>query len=121
MTARIAEPARTTWMIWRTSPSRGRVTQWTGGLGVALFFHHLRLAGPAQHATLIGRNGSIELGGDAATALACAYVALGAFCHFHWFWGLHARLWEHAQTLKTLALLVFLPCFLFTLYRILWV
>jgi hypothetical protein len=39
--------------------------------------------------------------------LASAYIALGAFFHFHFFWGRHARLHIWSPRLKKAALLIF--------------
>ena len=55
--------------------------------------------------------------GDAGFWLAASYIAIGAFMHFHYFWGLSERLWRFSQFAKVSALLVFLPCFLYALYR----
>jgi hypothetical protein len=38
---------------------------------------------------------------------------LGMFIHFHYFWGLHSRLWRFSQSLKVASLVVFLPCFIY--------
>ena len=101
-------------------PSGGPPSQRIGGIILPVFFVTCGVLDlRSGHATLIGSKGSTEVSGDAATSLACAYIALGGFFHFHWFWGLHDSLWACSQTLKTLSLAAFLPCFLFTLYRVL--
>ena len=50
--------------------------------------------------------------------LAVAYIAVGAFFHFHYFWGLSERLSRFSQFTKVLSILVFLPSLLYALYRI---
>ena len=102
-------------------PSGGRVKMWLAGVGLALIpllygVGCLR----SGHARFFGSHGAnLDLDGSAAIALAIAYIALGAFVHFHWFWGLHPRLWRFSTALKFVAVLVFLGSFGFTIYRIL--
>ena len=70
------------------SPSGGRLQQYLAGLGLALLLLvygiHCLLVG---HATVLGRQGSVEVYGNAALAMAAAYMALGLFTHFHFFRG----------------------------------
>lgn len=102
-------------------PCGGRVTQWVGGVGLALAFIASGVLDlRSGHALIHGRGGEIEFTGASGAALSTAYIALGTFFHFHWFWGLSETLWQYSQRLKVLALLIFLPCFLFTLYRFFW-
>jgi hypothetical protein len=73
----------------------------------------------AQQATLFGSRGShLELHGIAAVSLAVAYIAVGAFAHFHWFWGLHHRLQQFSDVGKLLSLVVFLPSFGYAIFQI---
>lgn len=62
------------------------------------------------------RGGSVELTGNPGIALAIAYIAIGAFFHFHFFWGLSDRLWTFSQALKLVSLMVFLPAIGYALY-----
>jgi hypothetical protein len=55
--------------------------------------------------------------GTAAASLGAAWVALGLFCHFHFFWGLHERLNRFSQGLKMASLIVFLIFFLYGVVR----
>lgn len=99
-------------------PSGGRVKQWLAGVvlaslpivygGICVHRGHTVLPG--------GRGGSLDLKGDDGFWLAVSYIAIGAFVHFHYFWGLSARLWRFSQFMKVGALLVFLASFLRALY-----
>jgi hypothetical protein len=103
------------------SPSGGRLKMWLVGVGVALipvgYGIHCLMTGQAR---LPGRYGSsLDTHGSTAVALAVAYMAVGAFLHFHYFWGLHARLHVVSPLLKLLAVIAFLGSFGFAVYRIL--
>ncbi|MBE7493795.1 MAG: hypothetical protein HS117_02510 [Verrucomicrobiaceae bacterium] len=63
-----------------------------------------------KRAVLPGKHGDLVIAGDDAVLFSTAILALAAFLHFHFFWGLHERLWRYSQGCKVLALLVFLPC-----------
>ena len=100
-------------------PSGGRAKQWIAGVILALLpiiygIHCIQQG----HTTLFG-SGDIDekLSGVAGTSLAVAYIAVGAFIHFHYFWGLSERLYRFSQPLKVISLLVFLPAFFYALYR----
>ena len=100
------------------APSGGRTKQWLAGVvlaAVPIIYGIVCLE--RGHTTLFGRYASSDLTGDAAFSLAVAYVAGGAFLHFHYFWGLSERLSDYSQFAKGMALLVFLPSFLYALYR----
>ena len=100
------------------APSGGRAKQWLAGLvlaAVPIIYGIVCIR--RGHTTLFGR-GSSDLTGDAAFWLAVAYIAVGAFLHFHYFWGLSERLSNFSQFAKIISLLVFLPSFLYSLYRI---
>ena len=92
---------------------------WLAGVGIALiplgYGVRCLLIGQAR---LLGSRGHLDLVGPAATALAIAYIAVGAFIHFHYFWGLHSRLLRLSPTLKFITVLVFLGSFGYTMYRI---
>jgi hypothetical protein len=98
-------------------PAGGRSKQWKSGMGLAclpviygLYCLH------KGDATLPWRN-AIPMKYEAGQALAIAWIAVGAFLHFHYFWGLSDRLWKASQPLKVLALLVFLGAFFYAHYR----
>lgn len=99
-------------------PSGGRVKQWLAGMILAslpvIYGIHCIQRG---HTTLLGNHGSSEeLAGTAGISLAVAYIAIGAFLHFHYFWGLSDRLWRFSQALKVASLLVCLPAFCYAFY-----
>jgi len=62
-------------------------------------------------ARFFGRGAYVDLNGSAAIALGIAWVSVGAFIQFHWFWGLHPRLEPLSYVFKALAALVFLGSF----------
>jgi hypothetical protein len=99
-------------------PSGGRAKQWIAGAILAslpiIYGIHCIQRG---HTTLFGSRGSSEnLVGSAGISLAIAYISIGAFLHFHYFWGLSDRLWRFSQALKVSSFLVFLPAFFYALY-----
>ena len=55
----------------------------------------------------------VTLQGEAATALAVAYLALAATIHFRGFWHSHDRLGLYSNTAMGLSLLVFLGAFVY--------
>ena len=57
-------------------------------------------------AWLPGRYGFHRVTGAAAVAAALAYVGLGAFLHFHFFWAGQPKGWRAARIGKPLSLLV---------------
>lgn len=92
-------------------PNGGWWNKWAGGCA-------LPLAGVIyaiwcllqKQAILPGEHTNLVLMDDDAVLFSVAVLALAAFLHFHFFWGLHERLWRYSQGLKVLSLLVFLPC-----------
>lgn len=101
-------------------PSGGRTKQWVAGVVIPLIIITYGVVClKTGSTTLPGRRTSIELHGTEGITLACAYLALGAFLHFHYFWGLHERLHPFSEALKVISLLAFLSCFVFTLYHML--
>ena len=93
---------------------------WVMGVGLALIplGYGVRCLCTGEARFFGSRGGHLDLDGPASVALAIAYIAVGAFIHFHWFWGLHERLEPFSGLLKCLALLVFLGGFGYTIYRI---
>jgi hypothetical protein len=95
------------------TPSGGRGKQWLAGAVLAavpvIYGIHSIQRG---YATLWGSRGTTaKLTGEAGVWMAVAYIALGAFLHFHFFWGLSERLWRFSQALKTISMLVLLTAF----------
>lgn len=99
-------------------PSGGRTKQWLAGAFLAsLPMVYGILCLQRGHTTLFGSRGTDQtLVGSAGISLAIAYVSVGTFLHFHYFWGLSDRLWRFSQALKIASLLVFLPSFFYALY-----
>ncbi|MEK7951615.1 hypothetical protein [Luteolibacter soli] len=95
------------------APSGGRGKQWLAGVVLAAVPVIYGICSIQRGwTTMFGSRGMDErISGDAGFWLAVAYIAIGAFCHFHWFWGLSERLWRFSEGMKVAALLVFLPAF----------
>lgn len=101
-------------------PSGGRGTQWFAGVVLALIPIIYGIVCINRGWTpLWGRNSpAMILRGTESIILASSYIAAGFFLHFHYFWGLHRRLFRYSQVLKSIALMAFLSCFLYTLWEI---
>lgn len=102
------------------TPSGGSVKQWLAGMALpVLIIAVSAMCMKVGRTPIFGTRGSVEsveLVGRAGFWLAVSYMALGAFLHFHFFWGLSERLWRFCEWLKVLSLLVFVPSFGFALY-----
>ncbi len=98
------------WESFSTAPSGGRITRWFCGVFLALI--PIRYGVRCifiERATLWGKfHSHLTVRGTAAISLGIAYIAIGAFAHFHWFWGLHPRLQPFTDVGKLITLLVFL-------------
>lgn len=100
------------------TPSGGRLKQWLAGGVLPLFIWLYGIACLTSGETeIFGKGGHAVARGPAATAFAMAYLALGCFLHFHFFWGLSERLEPYAERLKIVSLCVFLGGFLFGISR----
>jgi hypothetical protein len=102
------------------SPSGGPVKMWLLGVCLALMpiIYGIRCL-ISGHTYLPGRGSTgIYLTGTAAQSLAIAYISVGIFIHFHYFWGLHPHLFRFSQRLKMFSLLCFLGSFLYTIVLI---
>ena len=67
---------------------------------------HCLLSG---RALIPGRYGlAYRAAGSVAIAMAIAYIAIGAFLHFRFFWELHGKLWRFSEAGKILSLTAFL-------------
>jgi hypothetical protein len=100
-------------------PSSGWKEMWIGGIGMALipvgYGVYCLYTG---HAYFPRRHGPIlDLQGWEAVVLAIAYIAVGAFLHFKFFWGRHPRLRSRSSRLKQGALLIFLSGFVYAAFR----
>ncbi len=91
------------------TPSGGRVKMWLVGAVIALipFVYGLRCLVRGS-AWFPGRYGyGLTLTGWGAASMAIAYMCIGAFIHFHYFWGIHPRLQDWSYPLKVAAGFVF--------------
>jgi hypothetical protein len=91
-------------------PSSGWKEKWIGGIVVALvpivYGVYCLYTG---HAHLPRRRrGFVDLQGWDVMVVAIAWIALGAFLHFEYFWGRHPRLRTWSGRLKGAAMLVFI-------------
>jgi len=103
-------------------PSGGPLKMWLAGVGLALIplFYGIHSIF-TERARFIGRGGScLDLEGSTALGLGIAYLAISAFIHFHYFWGLHPRLYGFSPILKFIAVLVFLGSFGYTIFRMIY-
>jgi len=107
------------WAHGPNSSEHERWKQWLLGVGLALLPVIYGLVCIQRGSThLFGRRGSgAELTGAEGVALAIAYIAIGVFLHFHYFWGLSDRLWKYSVTGKTVALTVFLGALFYALCK----
>jgi hypothetical protein len=95
---------------------------WVGGVGLGLGLITYGVYGLISgHTILHGgrRGGHLDVYGSAAVALTISYIALGVLAHVHWFWGSYPRLSFLCAVTKVAALLVFLGCWGFGIYKIL--
>lgn len=100
---------------WSSGPSGGRLKQWLSGALIPLILVIYGLVCLQRGSTtILGRGGSLELRDEPAFWMAVAYIAIGCFLHFHYFWGLSERLLRFSHPLKVLSLLVFVPSFFYS-------
>ena len=100
-------------------PPSGWKEMWIGGIGVALipvgygvyclYTGHARF--PRRHGPIL------DLQGWEAAVLAIAYISIGAFLHFEYFWGRHPRLRSRSSRLKQGAFLIFICGLIYTGFR----
>lgn len=101
-------------------PEGGRLKMWLLGMGLATVpiaygIHGLCVG----QMTLIGKHRAhLELHGAAANALAIAVIAAGVFIHFHWFWGIHKKLFPFSPIGKFLSVAVFIGSFGYMIWKI---
>ncbi len=96
-------------------PSSGWKERWIGGLGVALIpiVYGLYCLYSGHAVFLRRRKGFIDLQGWDAVVMAIAWIALGAFLHFEYFWGRHPRLRAWSGRLKGAAMGVFMAAWIY--------
>lgn len=101
-------------------PGGGSGTKWFAGVALALLPILYGLVCLERGWTSLPGSGTraMQLRGTEGVTLACVYLAGGLFLHFHFFWGLHPRLYRYSQGLKILCLMVLIPCLGYTLWEI---
>jgi hypothetical protein len=104
------------------APSGGRTKQWFAGVLLSSLPMGYGIRSILLGRTFLpGKCGGEVFDGPGGMSLAVAYIALGCFIHFHYFWGLSERLERYSQALKVISLLAFVPCFGYAIYTlILW-
>ncbi len=103
---------------WSHGPSGGPVKQWLAGAVIPfMILIYAIVCLDRGYTTLLGNRGSATLYNTEGIALACSYIAIAAFLHFHYFWGLHDKLYRFGQTLKVVALIIFIPLFLYAVFN----
>ncbi|RBP44306.1 hypothetical protein DES53_104125 [Roseimicrobium gellanilyticum] len=99
-------------------PNGGGLKQWLVGAVLPFFMVLYGITCLSSDQTdIFGPDGRTVAYGTAATGLVVAFIALGCFLHFHFFWRLNERLEPYAARLKSVSLLVFLGGFLFSILR----
>ncbi len=99
-------PSRPTDVDVDHAPRVGPVGRWAYGVALAAMPVLLGIyCLLADRAWFLGRGGPHEVTGWAAVGLAAAYIAAGAFMHFHFFWATHSKLWRFARCGKIASLL----------------
>ena len=102
-------------------PSGGRTKKWIAGAVLPLLPIVYGIVSWYRGTTsLPGRGSSLELIGLEGSILSLAYIAIGAFVHFHYFWGLDDRLHRYSEGVKIASLCVFLPTVLYVIYFMVW-
>ncbi|QIF03602.1 hypothetical protein [Roseimicrobium sp. ORNL1] len=96
----------------------GRLKPWLVGAVIPFFIVLYGVTCLSSDETDIsGPDGRVVAYGTAATGLVVAFIALGLFLHFHFFWRLRERLEPYAERLKLVSLIVFLGGFLFAIFH----
>ena len=101
-------------------PSSGWKERWIGGIGVALipivYGVYCLYTGHA-YVPLRRHQGFVDLQGWDVVVVAIAWIALGAFLHFEYFWGRHPRLRSWSGRLKAAAMVVFMAGWIYVGFR----
>lgn len=88
-------------------PIGGEATRWIGGVAIPLLPASYGLQCIVTQSGRIGYwIGPDKVHGGAAVALGVAWIAIGAFLHFHFFFGLTPSLSAHSRRGKTIALVM---------------
>jgi hypothetical protein len=88
-------------------PIGGDAARWIGGIAIPLLPAGYGLQCILTQSGRIGYwIGPDKVHGGGAVALGAAWIAIGAFLHFHFFFGLHPALSPYSRRGKTIALVV---------------
>jgi hypothetical protein len=99
-------------------PGGDKLKQWLVGAVIPFFIVFYGISCLSWDETVISsHDGSAVAYGTAASGLVIAFIALGLFLHFHFFWRLSERLEPYAERLKSVSLIVFLGGFLFAIFH----
>jgi hypothetical protein len=98
---------RTVEDLIEAKPRGGEPTRWLGGVGLAALpaYYGLQciVTGKGEFGTTFFRN---DVHGVAAVVMGFGWLAIGAFLHFHFFFGLSPRLAPYSETGKRIAIVV---------------
>lgn len=95
-----------------TSPEGGPAHQWIGGVVAALVPVGYGVANLIQGTAVMpsrSQAGRVLLTGLPATSLSIGFIAMGLFLHFHFFWGISAKLNPYCMIGKIIAIVLFIP------------
>ena len=93
------------WEYRDEPPEGGKLQMWVVGVVTAAFpVVYGLICVVSQRAILFGRGGFWTATDSAAVGAGIAYFGLGAYLHFHWFWGLHRNLLPFSGFGRTVSL-----------------
>lgn len=102
-------------------PKAGLGEMWLGGVLLAALLvivgAGILLKGSATLRSSLAR-GEVPLTGTAAIAFAVAFIAAGAFLHFHFFWGMSRSRQALSRGGKIVSLLTITTCFGYIVWRV---
>jgi hypothetical protein len=99
------------------TPRPSAWAKWLGGAGVP-FLCAMYAAG--CFLTQRAGWGSLDLSGGRAVACGLAWLGVGLFLHFHYFWAALDRLWPYATVGKILSLLLFIGALGYVVCSVAW-
>ena len=104
---------------WSGDPPGTCWSKWFGGILFPIFFVALAVSiWHSGHATMIGRNGSMTLSGDAAIGMGFLYLSIAIFSYCHYFLGNSRRFYMLMDPGKCIGLIGFLISIGYVVYQI---